>query len=443
MNDEYREGSSQNESSSRTAGSGTATAEPVDRRWFVEALRAQGFLVEPPPVDPEPGWQDDARPDVPAPVDAPESRSPIDAQDVVVPAGEAEPVDDLALAEAEAVLETAPLTTQVTPQAEPWDLPPATLAWPTVDPVRPDPVPWPVLGTPPATLAPAASVTATEQTVAPPGRKAVAPTTLPADVPPVPTAALAARLARTSGSGTSPAPVEATATVTDAPSAIDARAAVTTATDDPWARPPLWAAVVSERVGAAAPSDAAPTAVTPLDDLPPPAASVSVVDEPTTVAPVAPVALAVEPVVADEPGAGPSTAAAAAAIMASPDVPAAPPEVKAAGPAEDQSPAPPPTVELAETTALPAEPTTASLGTPTAGVAAIAPAAAQTIGTTVDNGESELWGLVGDPAQPSTSTVAAPATKSSSRATALLTIFVAIVVVALVLGFIYLFTSLL
>ena len=269
----------------------------------------------------------------------------------------------------------------------------------------------------------------------------MAPTTLPADVPPVPTAALAARLARTSVSGTSAAPVEATATATDAPSAIDAPAAVTTATDDPWARPPLRAAVVSERVGAAAPSDAAPTAVTPLDDLPPPQPASR---SSTSPRPWQPVALAVEPVVADEPGAGPLTAAAAAAIIASPDVPAAPPEVKAAGPAEDQSPAPPPTVGLAEATALPAEPTTASLGTPTAGVAAIArPAAAQTIGTTVDNGESELWGLVGDPAQPSTSTVAAPATKSSSRATALLTIFVAIVVVALVLGFIYLFTSLL
>ena len=52
MNDEHREGTHESGWSSRTAGASTATAEPVDRRWFEEALRAQGFLVEPPASTP-------------------------------------------------------------------------------------------------------------------------------------------------------------------------------------------------------------------------------------------------------------------------------------------------------------------------------------------------------------------------------------------------------
>ena len=58
MSDEHLEATSGNGRSPQSESSSTATAELVDRRWFEDALRAQGFLVEAPadldeaPVEP-------------------------------------------------------------------------------------------------------------------------------------------------------------------------------------------------------------------------------------------------------------------------------------------------------------------------------------------------------------------------------------------------------
>jgi hypothetical protein len=129
---------------------------------------------------------------------------------------------------------------------------------------------------------------------------------------------------------------------------------------------------------------------------------------------------------------------------------AEPLEAAAAQPAEAAAQPAEAAAQPAEAAAQPARATIAQaqpatpFSPPTASIAAGASGpAAETVGTTVDGGDSDLWKLVGDPAKPSTTASAAPAAKSSSATTALLTIFVAIVVVVLVLGFIYLFTSLL
>ena len=82
---------------------------------------------------------------------------------------------------------------------------------------------------------------------------------------------------------------------------------------------------------------------------------------------------------------------------------------------------------------------------PTTGIAAVAPRPpGATVGTTVDDGESDLWGLVGDPRKAAAPVGAAVTeTRASRMTTIVLTVIVAFVVVALVLGFLYLLTDLL
>ena len=82
---------------------------------------------------------------------------------------------------------------------------------------------------------------------------------------------------------------------------------------------------------------------------------------------------------------------------------------------------------------------------PTTSIAAVAPRPpGATVGTTVDGGESDLWGLVGDPRK-AANPAGAPTveTRASRLTTIVLTVIVAFVVVALVLGFLYLLTDLL
>ena len=448
MNDDDREDSPVSEWSSRTAGAGTATAEPVDRRWFEEALRAQGFLVDAPATHDKPSWSDTA-----------------DVEPLTATA-ELHDEDDLAIAEAEAVLETEPLTAELkaepeaateaftaepeaaaeaftaetTPLAEPWDLAPI------VTPLTS----WPVIGMTPARLVPVPAPAATEQPVVSTARQAVVPATLPQDVLPVPSAALAARLARPSGPTTFTPATPAAPTVAPLPGVTSAAAETlapawavaeivpaaeapvtsseTSVATDPWALPALQADLAAEP----------PIAV---DHATPESAAASEADVAVVVATTAAVTAAPQPLEATTPVPEAVDLLAEAAVQ--PAEAAVQPAEAAVQPAEAA-------VQPAEAAVQPVKATIAEAQSATpfspfiTGTAAVAsqPTAA-TVGTTVDGGDSDLWELVGDPAKPSTTASAAPAAKSSTVTTALLTIFVAIVVVALVLGFIYLFTSLL
>jgi hypothetical protein len=505
MNDEHREGNSSSGWSSGTVGGSTATAEPVDRRWFEEALRAQGFLVEPPAVDEEPRWRDaaglaaapqaDGRDDAPLPVEVDDGRT---TNTAVEP--ESQPADDLALAEAEAVLETAPLVAEaeaqaeaaaaasgLEPQAEPWDLPrPSSLG--NAEPIAIEHVTWPVIGAAPSLLTTAAVAGPAAQPIVPSTRQAVPPATLPPDVAPVPTAALAARLSRRTAAAapvieapaepSAPeieavtpdieAPTEPSAPGIDAvaPPVEDAPVAMPASTDaaERWTLPALQADLAAERAGGAAAVSDTGSQRTPADLPEPVIASAPAVDAPETTTGVT---IAVGPTTSEAAGSVVIDAAIADSMVesrpeatldpatelqpavaqtestAAPERVAVAPGHPAAGqPAAAQ---PDPAAAQAGPTAVPVSVQPAApFSPPTAGIAAIARRpTVQTVGPTVDDGESDLWGLVGDPAKPSAIATAAPVAGSSSRTTALLTVFVAIVVVALVLGFIYLFTSLL
>jgi hypothetical protein len=114
MNDQHQEGASQNGWSSRIDTTSTATAEPVDRRWFEEALRAQGFLVEPPALDDDTAWDEGLGLDSVAD----EAESAIDDEPLAVEADAGS--DDEALVEPEA-FDAAPEV--VVAEAEPGDEP--------------------------------------------------------------------------------------------------------------------------------------------------------------------------------------------------------------------------------------------------------------------------------------------------------------------------------
>ena len=170
MNDKYREDTSAHGWSSHTDGSSTATAEPVDRRWFEDALRAQGFLVEAPSLEDD-AWREPPSVE-PLAVDA-------DLGDASLPVGtypaEPEPasfewrgpeagpqaavVPSIAEVASEAAI--APLTAEVGPEslvvsAEPRQAIGAGLA-PLTAEAGSDMQPWDIEPAPPSAVAPVSS----------------------------------------------------------------------------------------------------------------------------------------------------------------------------------------------------------------------------------------------------------------------------------------------
>ena len=435
MNDQDRGHTSVNGWSSRSESTGIATAEPVDRRWFEEALRAQGFLVEPPALEDDDVWQEPLGleslsletqlDDEPLPVETESSAEPEPLADDAEPEPEPEPL----AADAEPEPEPEPLAAHADaePDVQPWDIVPTPERVPSVSSTV-----WPVIGETPARVAAVPAVAPAPGVVAVATRQAVAPATLSADTPPVPTAALAARLSRgavTAPVATSPVSVAAIATpgADGSPAVVASDAArpvpASIPPADPWTLPALQADLAAERLGGS---------TTPaVDDDHGNAAVVSAVT-------AAAVGATVTPDVVDASSAE-VTARAEADLQAQ----VAPPLDPVAAPAAPAAPEP-----LA---AVPASATVASVGptipfaAPTAGIAAVAPRPpGATVGTTVDGGESDLWGLVGDPRKAATPTTDPSVDASASRATTIvLTVIVAFVVVALVLGFLYLLTNLL
>lgn len=182
--------------------------------------------------------------------------------------------------------------------------------------------------------------------------------------------------------------------------ALAASSAGTSASDDPWALPALQAELAAERSGEV-PTSSSTAVAGPGSATAEPA--VSVADAPSTT-PVA--GTAGTPV---------------ASIIPPPSMPPVAPAV----PARDVSPVPPP-------------PPVSPVGS--AGPPVSVQPAAGIVGTSVDDGESELWGLVGDKTRPTAEV--APAASGSRWTSLILTLFVALVVVVLALGFIYLLTGL-
>ncbi len=542
MNDQHQEGASKNGWSSRMDTTGTATAEPVDRRWFEEALRAQGFLVEPPALD-DAAWSeplaldatsDDAHTDdeplaidseidnhaepldaaaglsvAEAAVDAAADLEPDARTDDGQPADDDAPAAEMdadhASSEPDADDDAAAVAASIETEAE--SLPdqpaeaelvpkPESRSHPVIAAPSPASV-WPIHGETPARLAmvaPVVLVAAASMTT----RQAVAPTTLSPNVPPVPTAALAARLSR--GTTTTPvhswiAPVStSTPTTTDAPSV--AAPSVATGPVSAQVAPILVtpteiapAEIAPAEIAPPAPSDVTPTvvAVAPVDPWTLPALQADLAAErlsgatsasgdvqlrqPATPAPVI-AAAAVTSVVADQvPAETAPTAPTATFAPPAPPATFAPP----APPATFAPPAPPATFVPADvpetpetvvveasaltatavvadaqpsapvTSAATASVSTAPFAPLAGGIAAIARRPPVDAGSAaIDDGDSDLWGLVADPSKSASAagnaSVADPSTQST---TILLTVFVAIVVVVLVLGFIYLFTNLL
>ena len=510
MNDQHQEGASKNGWSSRMDTTGTATAEPVDRRWFEEALRAQGFLVEPPALD-DSAWSE------PLARDATSDDAHTDDEPLAIDSeidNHAEPLDAAAgLSAAEAAVDAA---ADLEPDARTDDGQPADDAAPAAEmdaehaasepEPEPEPEPrshpviaapspasvWPIHGETPARLAivaPVVLVAAASVTT----RQAVAPTTLSPNVPPVPTAALAARLSR--GTTTTPvhrwiAPVSTSSpTTTDAPSVaapsvatgpVSAQVApiLVTPTEiaPPAPTPPAPAPAPP------APSDVTPTvvAVAPVDPWTLPALQADLAAErlsgatsasgdvqlrqPATPAPVI-AAAAVTSVVADQvPAESARTAPVAppaptatfvppgpTATFVPPDVPETPETVvveasalTATAVVADAQPSAPAT-SAATASAATASVSTAPFAPLAGGIAAIARRPPVDAGSAaIDDGDSDLWGLVADPSKSASAAGNASAADPSTQSTTiLLTVFVAIVVVVLVLGFIYLFTNLL
>ncbi len=232
MNDEHREDSSVTGWSSRGNGTSTATAEPIDRRWFEDALRAQGFLVEAPPAD-----------EIGVAEPAPDATDLGTVDHVVADAARAVAAQPAAAVEEASVI-TGPGQVEDEHAGEPWDLQPSPAPLASV----PEPAAmsqagttWPRIGDAPSRIPSVPTQPATADTsagpVSPTVRLAVAPTTLPEGRAPVPTPELAARLARSTTrpapaafADTAPVPmVEVNATTLEVPTTVNDPAVVDTA----------------------------------------------------------------------------------------------------------------------------------------------------------------------------------------------------------------------
>ncbi len=204
MNDEHREETSGNGRSSQSDSNSTATAELIDRRWFEDALRAQGFLVEAPAEltdsPAELPWAPAGLTGSPADVTSPAlitedtPQSEPAAFEWLGPEPEPESAPPATLAEpARHAIDAQQASVAATPEtpAEPWHGTDQSLSADVAAPVAS----WPVIGDTPARVVATHAIPASPAPVAT-GRQPVAPTTLAGQLPPVPTAALAARLSR-------------------------------------------------------------------------------------------------------------------------------------------------------------------------------------------------------------------------------------------------------